>query len=68
MLRHSTDEGLTFFFKWENEKAILDLKKAVDLGHQQAREFLKEKFNIDYEGILKERFNLTTSVFLDILL
>ncbi len=31
--------------------AILDLKKAVDLGNQQARKFLEDKSNIKYQVV-----------------
>ena len=40
--------GICYFHKLEYEKAILDLKKAVDLGDHQAKEALKRYFNIKY--------------------
>ncbi|GAI24993.1 unnamed protein product, partial [marine sediment metagenome] len=43
--------GISYSHIGSHEKAILDLKKAVDSGHNGARQFLKEYYYIEYKKV-----------------
>jgi tetratricopeptide (TPR) repeat protein len=43
------NRGFAYYQKGSKELAIKDLEKSADLGYEDARKFLKEYFNIEYE-------------------
>lgn len=42
------NRGYAYWHKQQTDQTIADFKKAVDLGHSQAREYLKNSFKINY--------------------
>lgn len=44
----STTSGLVFYKLNKKDEAITDLKKAIDMGFNEAKEYLESFFKIDY--------------------